>query len=273
MHTIDVQGRAVPALGYGTWQLRGAACRDGVAHALSAGYRHVDTAQLYGNEEEVGQALAAAAVPRADVWVTTKLTREHLTPEAVRTSTVESLRRLGLDDVDLLLIHWPGGPVPLEDTLGAMADLVADGLVGAVGVSNFPPSLVRAAQAVTPILANQVEYHAYLSQEDLLDLARATDHVLTAYSPLANGQLLTDPVLAAIADAHGVGVAEVALAWLLGQAHVAAIPKATAAARIEANLAAADLTLSAEERAAIDALDRGPGGRVIDPPFAPDWER
>lgn len=273
MSYVDVQGRWIPTLGFGTWKLTGSACHDAVAHALAVGYRHLDTAQMYGNEDVVGQALEASAVPREDVWLTTKLLPENLPAARVRASTEESLRALRTEYLDLLLIHWPSREVALAETLEAMAALVDDGLIGAVGVSNFPPSLVREARAITPIIANQVEYHPYLSQDALLALAREHDHLLTAYSPLARGRVLDEPVIVAIAEEHGATPAQVTLAWLLAQDHVAAIPKATSPSRIESNLAAADLTLSGEELARITALDEGPAGRIVDPPLAADWER
>ena len=273
MPHLTVQGMDIPKLGFGTWQLTGDECRRGVADALAVGYRHVDTAQMYGNEAQVGQGIAASAVPRQDIFLTTKLLPDNLAPDRVHTSIKESLTDLRTDDVDLLLIHWPSRDVPLEETLGAMSELREQGLVRGVGVSNFPPSLVREAVGHTAILANQVEYHAYLSQEALLELARKHDHMLTAYCPLARAQLLDDPVVTDIAAAHEATPAQVALAWLLAQDHVATIPKATARERIEENFAAAQLRLSDDELARITALDRGNDGRLLDPPFAPDWER
>jgi 2,5-diketo-D-gluconate reductase B len=273
MRLIEVQGFQVPALGLGTWQLTGRDCKDAVGHALAAGYRHIDTAQMYGNEAEVGEALDAASVPRDDVWVTTKLNVGNLTPDAVAASTEESLAKLRTDYVDLLLIHWPDTDVPLEDTLGAMHALREAGKIRAVGVSNFPPSWVQAAAKAGPVLTNQVEYHPYLSQDALIELMAEHDGFLTAYSPLARGKLLDDPVITDIAETHGAQPAQVVIAWALAQDRVATIPKATAPERIESNLAAAELTLTGDEVARISGLDRGAAGRLIDPPFGPDWER
>ena len=273
MQHVTAQGTLIPKLGYGTWQLTGQECRDGVAHALAVGYRHIDTAQMYGNEDLVGQAMTASSVPRDEVFLTTKLLPRNMASDLVPTSVKQSLTDLETDYVDLLLIHWPSREVPLRDTLEAMLELRDQGYVRGVGVSNFPPSMVRQALEHAPILANQVEYHPYLSQDELLALAREHDHMLTAYSPLANGTLLGEPVLGEIAEAHGATAAQVAIAWLLAQDKVATIPKATAPERIESNFAAVELRLSDDELARVTALDQGNAGRVIDPSIAPDWER
>lgn len=274
MEYVYVQGEKVPALGFGTWQLTGEDCRRGTAHALAAGYRHIDTAQMYGNEDLVGEALAKAAVHRAEVFLTTKLLPDNVAPERVVPSTEQSLADLRTEYVDLLLIHWPPQDVPLEATLEQMATLRERGKVRFVGVSNFPPSWVERAAEQTTIFANQVEYHPYLSQQALLEQAARHDLMLTAYSPLARGRVLDDPTITEIAAAHGKLPAQVVLRWLVQQDQVAAIPKATAAERIDSNLDIFDFELSAAEMARIHALDRGSArGRLIDPPLAADWER
>lgn len=267
MQTITVQGVEVPALGLGTWQLTGDDCERGVAHALSVGYRHIDTAQMYGNEAQVGAGLAGSSVDRDEVFLTTKIDNRNHAPDAVRSSTEESLRKLGTDHVDLLLIHWPVGDVPIEDTLDAMVGLVDAGEVRHVGVSNFTPEQVERAVAHAGIFANQVEFHPFLGQDALRDLAVAHDHMLTAYSPLARGDVFDDETLTEVARAHGADPAQVALRWLLSLDHVAAIPKATSADHIESNYAAQDITLTDDEIARISGLARGQ--RLVDPPFAP----
>ena len=279
MTHYDVQGVSIPALGFGTWQLNGDEAKDGVAHALALGYRHVDTAQVYENEAEVGAGLAAAEVPRADVFLTTKVWRSNLAPDALAPSVDESLGKLGTDYVDLLLIHWPSDTVPLVDTLGALGRVREAGKARLVGVSNFPAGMLRQALEIDPEIAtDQVEYHPFLGQDRLLEAVRhpARDGasqrglVLTAYSPLAQGDVLRDGTVREIADAHGAGPAQVALAWLLGQDRVVAIPKASSAEHRASNLAAADLTLTDEERARLDALPKD--RRLVDPDFAPDWD-
>jgi 2,5-diketo-D-gluconate reductase B len=270
MRDVTVHGEEVPALGYGTWMLEGSDCRTGVERALGLGYRHIDTAQIYGNEAEVGEALQAATVDRGDIFLTTKVWNDNLAHDDVIRSTEESLRKLRTDYVDLLLIHWPVRLDILEESLSAMGSLRDGGKVRHIGVSNFVPSQVERALDHTPIFCNQVEYHPYLSQDALRQLAGKHGFMLTAYSPLARGEILRDPVLGGIAEAHGKSPAQVVLRWLVDQDHVSAIPKATSPEHIQANIDIFDFDLSDEERDRIADLDRG--GRVIDP-FHLDWER
>lgn len=268
-----IQDTYIPALGLGTWQLTGEDCRTGVAHALDLGYRHIDTAQAYENEREVGQGLADASVDRSDIFLTTKVWRTNLAPDAVRTSTEESLRKLGTDYVDLLLIHWPVDDVPLEDTLDAMLQLRDEGKTRQIGVSNFTPSLVQQAvdhvAGEAPIFANQVEYHPFLDQRDLLMLARQHDFTLTAYSPLARGKVLNEEVIQNIAALHGKSAAQVALRWLLQQDKVTAIPKAKSAEHRAANFDVFDFELDEAEMDKISTL--AAEERQVDPSFAPAW--
>ncbi len=266
-----IQGERVPSLGLGTWQLRGAACRQAVEHALDLGYRHLDTAQMYENEDAVGQGLAHAPVDRDAVFLTTKIWHDSLAPADVRRTTEASLRRLGTDYVDLLLIHWPNPHIPLEQTLDAMLALQAEGKTRHIGVSNFPPSLLQRALAHTPLFGIQVEYHPYLGQHRLLRLALAHDLMLTAYSPIAKARVLEDPVLQEIAETHGKTPIQVTLRWLIQQRPVTAIPRSARPSHRAANLDVFDFALSAEEMRRIARLDRGL--RLVDPDFAPDWER
>lgn len=261
----------VPALGLGTWQMEGLTCRRAVEEALRLGYRHIDTAQLYGNEEEVGRALRGSGVPRGEIFLTTKVWMENLEFGDVLRTTDESLRRLAIDSVDLLLVHWPHPTIPLEETLSALQQLQEEGRALQIGVSNFPPSLLRQALEIVPTFCIQVEYHPYLSQQVLLEIARRHDLMLTAYSPLARGEVAKDPVLREIARRHGKTPAQVTLRWLMQQDHVAAIPKASSREHLRANLEIFDFVLSEEEMSRIFALDRG--RRFIDPGTAPDWER
>ncbi|GGN92915.1 aldo/keto reductase [Haloarcula pellucida] len=255
METIQVQGESVPALGLGTWQLTGPDCRETVRTALEMGYRHVDTAQAYGNERQVGMGIDAADVDREDVFLVTKLDGRNRSARRVRQSARESCNRLGTDYLDLLLIHWPNTPwmAPLSETLGAMNDLVDDGLVEHVGVSNFSRSLLDEARerSDAPILTDQVQYHPYCDQRELLDYCRIHDVLLTAYSPLARGGVLEDPALVQIGNRYGKSPAQVALRWLVQQDGVAAIPKASSRDHLEANLAIFDFTLTDAEMAHI----------------------
>jgi diketogulonate reductase-like aldo/keto reductase len=251
MDDIQVQGTSVPALGLGTWQLTGQSCRETVETALEMGYRHIDTAQAYGNERQVGLGIEAAAADREDVFLTTKLDGSNRDERSVRRSTRESLNKLGTDYLDLLLIHWPNTPwmASLSETLGAMNDLVEEGLVRHIGVSNFSPSLLGKARDIssTPIFTDQVQYHPYWDQRKLLDYCRIHDVLLTAYSPLARGGVLDDPALVQIGNRYGKSPAQVALRWLLQQEGVAAIPKASSREHLEANMAVFDFELTDAE--------------------------
>ena len=270
MQYVSLHGEKVPALGLGTWELTGRDCRRAVVDAVDLGYRHVDTAQAYGNEDLVGQALAAAGVDRGELFVTTKLWNRHHAGDTVRRSTEDSLRRLRTDFVDLLLVHWPVEFGRLAETLTAMVALVDEGKVRHVGVSNFTAAQFRQARALAPVVTNQVEYHPFLSQRRVLEAARRHGATVTAYSPLARGAVFDEPVLAAIGRRHGRSPAQVSLRWLLHQDDVLAVPKATSREHLAANLAVFDFSLTDDERARIDGLARGL--RLVDPPWAPDWD-
>jgi 2,5-diketo-D-gluconate reductase B len=264
----------IPQLGLGTFRLKDGQAIDAVATGLELGYRHIDTAQIYGNEAEVGQALAASGVARADVFVTTKIWTENLAADRLRASLEESLAKLRTDYVDLALIHWPspGGAVAVAESMAALLAARDAGLARAIGVSNFPIALVReaiAAVGADNIATNQVEAHPFL-QNRLLDafLVDAGIH-LTAYMPLAYGKVMGDPAIARIAREHGATAAQVALAWAMARGH-AVIPSSTRRANLESNLQARELILSAHDLAAIDALDRGE--RLVSPDFAPRWD-
>jgi 2,5-diketo-D-gluconate reductase B len=270
MQSIDHHGSSVPVLGLGTWELRGQECSAVVERALSLGYRHIDTAQGYANEQEVGAGLRRSGVARDEIFLTTKLRPSNCRAADVRSSSEQSLRALGTDYVDLLLIHWPTPEVPLEETLGAMRDLQARGLVRHVGVSNFPPSLVRRAFELAELFTNQVEYHPFLSQQALLREAERRDHLLTAYSPLARGRVQEDGLLQEIGSDHAKTPGQVALRWLIQQPWVLAIPKAAREAHLRENIEIFDFELSLDEMAAIHTLDRGE--RLVDEGDV-DWER
>ncbi|MFW5924870.1 MAG: aldo/keto reductase [Myxococcota bacterium] len=273
MQYVDTHGAKVPALGLGTWQMQGRTCRDAVEKAIELGYRHFDTAQMYGNEADVGAGLEAAirtgGLDRDDFWITTKLDLGNLARDDVRKSTLEGLKRLSTRRIDLLLIHWPSPEVPLRETLDAMRELVEEGWVGHLGVSNFPPALLKEALGLAPLSCIQVEYHPFLSQHALLELAREHGLMFTAYSPLARGRVNDEPVLQTIGERHGKSPAQVTLRWLMQQDRVAAVPKASSEAHLRENLDVFDFELTPDEMRQVFELERGE--RIIDPDFAPDW--
>jgi len=263
----------VPALGFGTWKLDGRDARTAVADALDLGYRHIDTAQIYENEADVGLGLRDADVDRDAVFLTTKIWPDNFEYRKLIASTDESLRKLKAEFVDLLLLHWPNDDVELEESLDALQEVQHAGKARHIGVSNFTPSLLRRALEIAPgLVNNQVEYHPYLSQEKLLDVVRERGLFLTAYSPIARGTVLDENVVQEIAEAHGKSPAQVVLRWHLQQDRVAAIPKAASAEHRRSNLDVFDFELSDDEMDRIHGLAHD-DGRMIDPGFAPDWER
>ncbi|MEO1728105.1 MAG: aldo/keto reductase, partial [Bacteroidota bacterium] len=254
---FSVHGVTIPKLGLGTYKLTGDSATRGVEHALDLGYRHVDTAQVYRNEAEVGRGLANSPVDRDDVFLTTKVWYDRLAHADVIASAEESLRGLGTNYVDLLLIHWPNENVDLAETLDAFQQLRADGKTRLIGVSNFPPGMLRRALHIVPDLAtNQVEYHPYLDQSGLLGVVDAHALSLTSYSPLAQGKIFQDDALAEIAEAHGKSVAQVVLRWHLQQERVFAIPKASSDTHRAGNYDVFDFALSDDDMARIHGLAR-----------------
>ena len=273
MEFVAAKGARLPALGLGTWALSGRTCYDAVRAGLAIGYRHIDTAQLYGNETEVGTAIRDSGVPRSELFLTTKIPMGELRASQIRRNVVQSLQRLGTDYVDLLLIHWPSSREPLAETLGAFADARAKGQTRFIGVSNFTVALLRETIEVhhADIVCNQVEYHPYLSQRPVQAAMAKHGLILTAYSPLARGRVAADRDLARIGQAHGKTPSQVALRWLLDQANVAAIPKSASRTHLATNFAVFDFALSSADRAVIDAK-RG-ATRLVDPAgWAPDWD-
>jgi diketogulonate reductase-like aldo/keto reductase len=274
MKYVEVAGVTIPALGFGTWQLRGREAERMVRFALDIGYRHIDTAQMYGNEAEVGQAIRASSVPREEVFVTTKVKRGNAARNDVLRSTDESLSRLDTGYIDLLLLHWPNPSVPVSETLEAMYQLKEAGKVRHIGVSNFTPELMREALNVSPtqLLTNQVEYHPYTDQSELLDIVRNAGMSLTAYSPLAKGRVVKDKSLREIGDAHGKSSVQVALRWLIQQENVLAIPKASSEEHCRENFDIFDFELSAEEMEQIARLGQAEGSQAERGQMAIDWD-
>jgi len=267
---VEVQGTRVPVLGFGTWLIEGADATEAVRDALEIGYRQIDTARAYENEREVGRGIADSGVPREEIFLTTKVPPDDAAADTVQRDCEQSLERLGVDYLDLLLLHWPTEDVPLEETLKALTALRADGRIRNLGVSNFPAGLLKQALDLAPVFCNQVEYHPFLDQSRLLGLARERDVLITAYSPLAHGEVPDNETLNRIGEAHGKSAGQVALRWLLEQDHVSPIPKASSHERRVENFEVFDFELSAEERAEIDALPKDL--RTGDPPWAPDWD-
>jgi diketogulonate reductase-like aldo/keto reductase len=274
MHMLRAGDVDMPALGFGTWRLRGRQAQEMVEAALEIGYRHVDTACIYRNEAEVGAGLRAAGLPREAVFLTTKIWCDSFRQGALQRAADASLKRLGLEQADLFLLHWPVASVPLAESLAALNEVRRRGMARAIGVSNFPSALIEEAQRLSeaPLATDQVEYHPYLSQRTVLQACRRRGMVLTAYSPLAQGGVLGDPVLSEIGRMHGKTAGQVALRWLIQQEGVAAIPRTSSRERAAENLDIFDFALSPAEMARIHALAR-PDGRTIDeldPAFA--WD-
>ena len=261
----------IPRIGLGPWQLRWAEPSAAVEGATGLGYRHIDTAAMYGNEEAVGAGIAASGIRREEIFLTTKVWWTELAPDALRASAEASLKRLGTPYADLIHIHWPAKGMDLAASLTALAKLRTDGLARAIGVCNFPPGLLKQALdlRIAPIACLQVECHVYLWQEKLAALCRQHELALTAYSPIAKAQVNDDPVMQGIAKKHGATPVQVAIAWLLAQPNLVAIPKSGRAQGQKENLAAASLTLDAGDMAAIGALPKD--RRLVNPDFAPDW--
>jgi 2,5-diketo-D-gluconate reductase B len=273
MQAISVKNVNVPALGFGTWALSGNAAYRATRMALDLGYRHIDTAQIYGNEAEIGRAIRDSGIPRSDIFLTTKIAPSNLKAEAVRRSHNESLKRLGLDQVDLLLVHWPNAAIPLGETLEALAALRDAGKTRSIGVSNFTVALLREAieRHHADIICNQVEYHPFLSQRALRAAMQRDGLMLTAYAPVARGRVFRDKTLQAIGKKYGKSAGQVALRWLLDQAKVCAIPKAARREHAAANIEIFDFALAPADRAAIDALAEGE--RLVEwGGYTPDWD-
>jgi diketogulonate reductase-like aldo/keto reductase len=271
--TLSAHGAVMPAIGFGTMEFPTHAA-ELVAAAIRAGYRHIDTARKYGTEEAVGEGIRATGINRNELFVTTKVTEDNAREADFLRSVETSLKALGLDHVDLLLIHWPQPKVPLAETVGALARAKRSGLTRHIGVSNFTLALLDEAVRLCPepLVTNQVEYHAYLPQDRMLAACRRHGMILTAYCPLARGKLLDNPVLGAIAKSKGKTVAQIALRWLIQQPMVAAVPRALEEKHVEENLDVFDFSLSDAEMQTIGAL-RSRRMRIANPPErAPVWD-
>jgi 2,5-diketo-D-gluconate reductase B len=272
MEYLQSQGIRLPRLGLGTYRMQGDVCRAAVESALAVGYRHIDTAEMYANEDAIGAALASAGVPRAELHVITKVWIENLAPDALRRSFDASLKKLRLDHLDLYLIHWPTHSMNLPAALEAMMKLKEEGRTRAIGVANFTVPLLKTAveEVKAPIACNQIEYHAMLDQTKVKTYMDAKSIPLVAYCPLAQGRFASDETLAKIGKKHNASAAQVALKWLIDQNGVIAIPKASRAESQKSNLDALKVTLDDADRKAIAALPKD--RRCVNPAFWSNWD-
>jgi 2,5-diketo-D-gluconate reductase B len=269
---LSAHGAEIPAIGFGTSSLGD--CGEVVATALRLGYRHIDTAWKYGTERGVGEGIRASGVPRSEIFLTTKVSHEYLRADDFARSVDESLTNLGVDFVDLLLVHWPNPDIPLREPIAALAKAKRAGLARHIGVANFNIALLDEAIRLCPepLVNLQAEYHAHLDQTKLTQACHQRGLIFTAYCPLGRGRLLHDPVLAEIAARKGRTLAQIALRWLIQQGNIIPIPRSSNAKRMAENLDIFDFALSADEMARIAARKR-PDGRIADPAGrAPAWD-
>ncbi|KRB55044.1 2,5-didehydrogluconate reductase [Rhizobium sp. Root708] len=275
MHTVTANGAPIPALGFGTFRIPGNDVLRIVPHALKLGFRHIDTAQIYGNEAEVGEAIVTSGIERRDIFLTTKVWVENYKREAFRKSVDESLEKLKTDYVDLLLLHWPNDKVSLAEQISALNDVKEGGKVRHIGVSNFTTALMAEARALSkaPLVTNQIEYHPYINQDVVIAAAKAAGMSVTGYFGMADGKVLSDPILQNIGASHGKTVAQVVLRWLVQQDGIIALSKTVSEARVAENLAIFDFNLSPDEMAAIHSLAKA-DGRIVSPDgLAPNWDK
>ncbi|MGB9043869.1 MAG: aldo/keto reductase [Pseudolabrys sp.] len=271
VQVVEAKGFKIPIVGLGTWALRGRDCARLTEQAIRLGYRHIDTAQMYDNEREVGEGVRASHL-RSEVMVTTKVQPTLLAPHDLERSVKESLARLQLDVIDLLLIHWPNPRVPLAETLGAMAKMKREGYTRQIGVSNFTVALLEEANKVStePLVCNQIECHPFLNQDKVIAGCRKYGIAVVAYSPIARGNAVSDKLLEKIGKAHGKSAAQVCLRWLTQQG-IVVIPRTSKLERLEENFALFDFELSDGEMREIAGLARR-GGRIVDWTWSPKWD-
>ncbi len=272
MERITAQDMSMPKLGLGTYRMKGPECAEAVQGALGLGYRHIDTAEMYDNEEAVGEAMAASGVPRGEIHLTTKVWWANLGADAMQRSVETSLSKLRTGYVDLYLIHWPAPEMDLPDAIHNLVSIKERGLARAIGVCNFPSAMLRRAahEVGAPIACNQFEYHVLLGQRRMVEAATGLGVPVVAYAPLGQGRLAGHEELQAIAQKHRATPAQVALKWLLDQDGVAAIPKAARRESQQANLDALRIELDDTDRAAIAMLPKDQ--RFVNPGFAPKWD-
>lgn len=269
---VAANGARIPAVGLGTWDLRGRLCARVVEQALRLGYRHIDTAEMYGNEREIGEGLRASGVPRDEVFITTKVWQDHLAPRELERAAKESLARLRLSDVDLLLIHWPNPRIPLSETIAALCRMKQAGFARHIGVSNFTVPLIEQAVALAsePLVNNQIEWHPYLDQSKVVAACRCHGLSVTAYSPIARGRAVNDDGLRLIGMHHHKSAGQVSLRFLIQEGAIV-IPRTSKLERLAENLAVFDFALDPAEMAAIREF-ANPRGRIVDWSGSPHWD-
>ena len=276
-YNIRTAGQAnIPVLGLGTWQSTGQDCVDVVKKALEMGYEHIDTAQAYDNEKEVGQGIKQSGVARDKFFLTTKIFPDDMKfqSEKLAAAAKRSLENLDTDYVDLLLLHWPDDRVPLSETMPALCELQKQGLTRHIGVSNFNIANIIEAKkhADVPIVVNQVEFHPFIKQNTLQTFLNNHHILLEAYSPLARGDVFDNDIIKEIADKHNVTPAQISLAWILSDKHRVAIPKTSNPDHLQGNLDAVNVKLSAEELDKIGGLARSDGRKIEHPDYSPVWD-
>ncbi|WP_187262151.1 aldo/keto reductase [Pontibacter beigongshangensis] len=272
MKHIHVQGTAIPALGFGTLYLDEKTALRMVGAAIAEGYRHIDTAQIYLNESPVGSAIKASGVPRDNIFLTTKVWFDKLTKKDFLPSVEESLRKLKTDYVDLLLIHWPNPEIPLEESVEQLQLARDKGYTKHIGVSNFPVKLVEQTLALgADIITNQVEYHPLIDQTKLHSYLREKNVTLTAYSPIAQGEIIGNQQLKEIGEKYGKNEIQVALRWMMQQPDVLALPRTSNEANLKSNFQIFDFELTTDDMAQVDKL-KEQNRRVVTPDFAPEWD-
>jgi 2,5-diketo-D-gluconate reductase B len=272
---VSANGATIPALGFGTFRMSGPDVLRIVPEALKIGFRHIDTAQVYGNEAEVGTAIQQSDIPRSDIFLTTKVWVDNYKEGAFSASVDESLQKLKTDYIDLLLLHWPGSPVPIAEQIERLNAVQQAGKVRHIGLSNFNTHQMDEAARLSaaPLVTNQVEYHPYLDQLKVLEDAERLGMSITAYYAMADGRVPRDPVLNDIGSHHGKTAAQVVLRWLIQQYGVVALTKTATQSRLAENFDIFDFVLSADEMKAIHLLAR-PDGRIVNPQgLAPVWDQ
>jgi 2,5-diketo-D-gluconate reductase B len=270
--TVKSNGAEIPAIGLGTWNARGGEVVPAVTAALDAGYRHIDTAAMYGNEAEVGEAVRNHPTPRGEIFITTKVPASELADGRLQKAAEQSLKRLRMDQVDLLLIHWPSRSVPFREQVLAICNAKRRGYAKHIGVSNFPPKFLEAAVAIAdePIVTNQVEHHPWLDQRELMATARRLGVSITSYSPLGRTRLLSEPAIIEVAKAKGKTPAQIVLRWHFQHPMNIAIPKSVDPKRISENIDIFGFELTQDEVSRISGLARQ-NGRMVQGSYPSDW--